>query len=154
MEAIAALTGAVVGAVVSFALTYFFTGWSERRKALTALVAELRLNRELALKILKTNSGINFRANNGSEWSWCQIIPFSASAWDMFVTRGLLAKCTRPRMEAISRAYSVLASANFHAVKVQMGKYNPRDGEEYTSRVTEAKNELERALESLDTSLD
>ena len=138
------LGGAVVGAIVSVVLTQLFSGRSERERAVSALRTELKINGEIADRVLKSN-----RNDGANPPVWYEFIPFMETAWGSFVEQGMLSKLKQETSEDLSRAYAMMRSANFQAQKIQMGTFKKRDAEAYTNRVKKAKRDILSALDIL-----
>lgn len=149
MELIAALIGAILGAVTSFTLSEYSRRKDERERALVAVYTEIALNLELAEEILRANAEIEFDAEDDSKWAWCEIIPFSDSAWTAIVSGGGLSQLPADVIGALSRSYAMVRRANYVAVKMQSGRYHPREGKHYNLRVLSAKESLSEALSAL-----
>ena len=145
MEILAALGGAVLGALVSVAIGHAFSARAERKRALAALRAELQTNLETSDRILQSNRPA------GSQ-TWYEFIPFSNTAWTSFVAQGMPGKLDSAKITLLSRAYATVESANFQARKIQMGTFKPRDAEEYTDRVETAREVLDAALSAVEGS--
>lgn len=150
MEILAALVGAIFGAVASFVLSEYFRRRDERERALAAVHAEIELNIELAEEILCANSEIDFDAEDDSKWTWCEIIPFSDSAWTAIVSGGGLSQLQTHLTKPVSRSYTMVRRANYVAAKIRSGRYHPREGKHYNLRVLSAKESLSEALSALD----
>jgi len=150
MELLTALVGAIIGAVCSFALSEYVKRRDERIRLLAALRTEVRLNLEVAQEILRINSDINFDAKGESQWEWCEVVPFSESAWNAVTTTGALSHFDQKLIEALSQAFAMVKRSNFAAEKIKAGKYNPREGKQYTLSVRKAKEELEPIMKLLD----
>jgi hypothetical protein len=150
MELLTALIGAIIGAASSFALSEYTKRKDERKKLLTALRTEIRLNLEVAQEIIRTNSDINFDAKDDRQWEWCEVIPFSEFAWIAVTSTGALSHLDQKLIEPLSRAFAMVKRSNFAAEKIKAGRYNPREGKEYTLRVRKTKEELEVAMKVLD----
>jgi hypothetical protein len=147
MELIGALLGAIIGAIASFTLAEISKRKQEKDKILAALSIELDLNLEVADEILKFNSKIDFDSKMPDSWEWCDIIPFSDSAWTAVISGGNISKLNLSIIEPLSRSYAQIRRANYIAAKIQAGRYQPREGKEYTFRVNKVKVELIHALD-------
>jgi len=146
MEILVALGGAIIGALVSVTLTHLYSDRSEQNRVRLALRTELKINAEIAVRILKSNQKGDLNSSK-----WYEFIPFMETAWASFVAQGILSKLKQPESEKLSRAYALIRSANFQAKKIQMGTFKPLDTEKYSERVTEAEKGILSALESLST---
>jgi hypothetical protein len=149
MELLTVLIGAIIGAVFSFALSEYTKRKDERKKLLTALRTEVSLNLEVAQEILNTNSLINFDTKDEKQWGWCEVVPFSEAAWIAVTSTGALSHFDQKLIEPLLRVFAMVKKANFAAEKMKAGRYDPREGKEYTLRVHKAKEELEAALKVL-----
>ena len=149
MELLTVLIGAILGAVFSFALSEYTKRKDERKKLLTALRTEVSLNLEVAQEILNTNSLINFDTKDEKQWGWCEVVPFSEAAWIAVTSTGALSHFDQKLIEPLLRVFAMVKKANFAAEKMKAGRYDPREGKEYTLRVHKAKEELEAALKVL-----
>lgn len=143
MEIVAALGGAVVGALVSVLVAHAFSSRSQRAQALAALRSELQINLEIGNRVLESN-------RSGGSPDWYEFIPFSDKAWRAFVGQGMLGRVGTTTAELLTRAYAMTESANFQARKIEMGTFKRRDAEAYTDRVEEAKAEVMAAFAALD----
>lgn len=150
MEVFSALTGAIIGAMVSFALAAHSKHKDEQKKALTAIRSEVKLNLEVAEEILKANVTIDFKAKDQRKWRWCEIIPFSDVGWIAVISTGGLSHLNQDVVEPLIRAYAMVRRANYTAEKIKAGRYEPREGKKYCDRVECAKKYLEEALSLLE----
>jgi len=152
MELVIATIGAIIGAAASFFFTEYSKGKDERLKLVSAVRTELEMNLEIAREILHTNEQINFDSNDNQAWEWCEIIPFSESAWSAVISTGQLVNFKVPMISPLSRAFAMVKRANFAAEKISSGKYHPREGKEYTQRVRMAMDSTQKALDVLNAS--
>jgi len=149
MELLTALIGAIIGAVFSFALSEYTKRKDERKKLLTALRTEVSLNLEVAQEILRINSVVNFDTKDEKQWGWCEVIPFSEAAWIAVTSTGALSHFDQRLIEPLLRVFAMVKKSNFAAEKMKAGRYDPREGREYTLRVQKTKEELEAAMKVL-----
>ncbi|WP_157817776.1 hypothetical protein [Candidatus Thiodictyon syntrophicum] len=146
MEIISAFVGAIIGALVSFALAEFSNSRNEKKKIITAIKSEIKLNIDIAKDILEVNRKIEFDAKDERRWEWCDIITMSDLAWAAMLSTGTLSHLTQIQIDPLSSAYGMVRRANFAAEKIKAGKYQPREGKEYNKRVEYALESLEKAL--------
>src|SRR5208282_3178639 len=150
MEFLASLSVAILSAVFGFELSEYAKRKDERRKLLTALRIEIRLNIDAAQEILRINSEINFDAKDESQWKWCEVIPFSESAFNIVMNTGALYKFEPKIIQSLSLTATMIKRSNFAAEKIKAGRYDPREGKKYTLNVSETKEVLEAAMKILD----
>jgi hypothetical protein len=147
MEIASAFVGAVIGAIVSFVIAEYYNSRSERKKILTAVISEIELNIGIAGDILKVNDSIEFDAEDAKRWEWCEIIPMSDAAWVAVLSTGTISHLGQEAIEPLSRAFSLVRRANFAAEKIKSGKYQPREGKEYSAKVRQTREALKQALQ-------
>ncbi|MHC4120256.1 MAG: hypothetical protein ACYSWO_22410 [Planctomycetota bacterium] len=135
MEVFSALIGAIIGAMVSFALAAYSKRKDEEKKVLTAIRSEVRLNLEVAEEVLKANAGIDLKGTDEQGRKWCDIIPFSDVGLIAVISTGGLSHLKRNVIEPVIRACTMVRRANFAAEKIKAGRYNPRKGREYYDRL-------------------
>ena len=150
MEITSAFVRAIIGAIVSFALSEFSSNIRERKKLITAIRSELELNIEIAQAILDANERNDFISTDEKSWEWCEIIPMSDSAWVAMLSTGSFSHLKQISIEPLSAAYSIVRRANFAAEKIKAGKYQPRKGKEYNNCVEHALPAMERARDALE----
>src|SRR5215213_5648156 len=102
MEITSAFVGAIIGAIVSFALAEFSSNKRERKKLVTAIKSELKLNIDVAKDILEANKRIDFTSTDEKTWEWCEIIPMSDSAWVAMLSTGSLSYLKHKMIEPLS----------------------------------------------------
>jgi hypothetical protein len=151
MEILSAFGGAIIGAVLSFALTEYTKRKDEWKKFYSALHTEIVLNLDVAPEILLKNTNINFDARGGKQWGWCEVIPFSEAAWIAITSTGVISRFDEKVIDLLTRSYALVKRANFIAEKIKAGRYDPREGKEYTLRVQETREVLEATLKALDS---
>jgi hypothetical protein len=147
MEIVAAVAGALVGAIVSLAMSEFYRGVREKRRVLAAVATELRVNLESAVQVLATNR--RYLDHSPRDGEWWEILPFSSSAWEAAVSTGQLPAIAPTMVRVVSAAYALSRRAGFLATKLQVGRFDPREAREYTIRVNEAGDAIHEALGAL-----
>jgi hypothetical protein len=144
MEIVAAVASALVGAIISIAVSEVYHGLQERRRVLAAVASELRLNLESASQVLATNR--KYIEHPPRKGDWWEILPFSSSSWEAAVSTGTLRAITPAMAQALSAAYALSRRAEFLATKLQVGRFDTREAREYTIRVNEAGDAMSKAL--------
>ena len=150
MEIIAAFIGAIIGASVSFTLSEYSKHRGERKKVLTAIRSEIKLNLDVAEEVLEANSDVNFKAADKRQQKWCVIVPMSEVAWMTVLSTGRLYSLNQETIESLSRAFAMVKRANFAAGKIQAGRFEPKKGKEYNSCVRRTRESLIKALKVLE----
>lgn len=149
MEFVVALIGAIFGAVASFALSEYSKRKNEHERVFAALSAEIKLNFDMAKDVCDANGEESGGEYYLKESGWYEIIPFSDAAWMAILSTGALLHLRSDIIEPLSRAYAMVKRANYAALKMQYGRLDKREVEEYTRRVFNSKKDLREALSAL-----
>jgi hypothetical protein len=154
MDIINAVSGAVVGAVVTLFISEIFKGLAERKRSITALLVELIHNLEACLGVLQNNAQLvskweKIKSTGEKMYDWWEILPLSESAWSVVVNTGLLARVRSEIIEPIARSYTLSRRADYMAKKIQFGRFDPEEAAQYTKRIYVAAEAIYATLENV-----
>ena len=157
MEMFIGLTVAFFGAVLAYAFAEIIRHRDERKnhmndcqKVIATLSSELELNLAIADGII--NSEGTGMVSPKAGWEWREIAPLSEVAWSIVTSNGGLTHLNNEQIKGLLMAQAAVIATNYTAKNIQSRGYSIPMGEEYFSRIKNARESLEEAHKLLEES--